>query len=490
MRPCTRHPVSDEAFAFAHEQLWLAPGLEPYLRLILTPARFTASAVAGVDTAPERLAQFAVGGALCSQQGLRDFLGRLVRVTLDGEPGAAWIVPDPMADATLHRNDEVPIGAWRAAESAAGQMGLVTTGGGAPEALASHATLVVMTAYDGDGLRVFERRRRQRGLAVELGELEFPVYELDAWDGPRSSGGVVPGRSVSLDFGDPSGDRWWRVTSEPRHGITPADRAAGLLEATISMVAKLRELLGAPPTSSARGDATRMLLRVDGEPVEFSAVRSGSLFAAATEAIEISGSGEPAELALRTLTDPAPYRRRADPVEQLWEPYREELRRDFISLSELVRRVARMHPDLGDADVRRATFDVLRYVLEREEAEAGQFDGGTFAPWDQPPGVVVRRAAEAWDALGRTPNVGEILWLQDAGARDALLQRLTRRLAGVFRNRDPAAAATRANVEDAVRRIGRLLGKGAVFPRHEPFSDDEADALVASVLSRLSADRT
>ncbi len=189
------------------------------------------------------------------------------------------------------------------------------------------------------------------------------------------------------------------------------------------MVAKIRELLGAPPTSSERGDAVPTRLRVDGESVEFSAVRSGDLFAAANETIAISGSGEPGELALRTLTDPAPYRRRPDPVELLWERYRVELRRDFIALSELVRRVARVHPDLGEADVRRATFDVLRFALEREEAEAGQFEDGVFVPWDQPPGVVARRAADAWDALGRTPNVGDILWLQDAGARDALLQR-------------------------------------------------------------------
>src|SRR4051812_50217851 len=99
MRPCTRHPVSDEAFAFAHEQLWLAPGLEPYLRLILTPARFTASAVAGVDTAPERLAQFAGGGGLCSQQGLRGFLGRLVRGPPGGGTGAARVGPGPPARA-------------------------------------------------------------------------------------------------------------------------------------------------------------------------------------------------------------------------------------------------------------------------------------------------------------------------------------------------------------------------------------------------------
>jgi hypothetical protein len=101
-------------------------------------------------------------------------------------------------------------------------------------------------------------------------------------------------------------------------------------------------------------------------------------------------------------------------LEQLWKPYRRELRRDFVALSELVRRIHRADPDLDGRKVREATLELLRYALVRGDAEAGQFEDGDFAAWGQPPDEVVRRAAAAWDELGgREPNVGEILWLRE-----------------------------------------------------------------------------
>src|SRR4051794_40271768 len=78
---------------------------------------------------------------------------------------------------------------------------------------------------------------------------------------------------------------------------------------------------------------------------------------------------------------------------QIWEPYRHELRRDFVALSELVRRVRRVDPELDGREVRETTLEVLRYALVRGEAEAGRFEDGDFVAFDQQPDEVVRQAA-------------------------------------------------------------------------------------------------
>jgi len=87
-------------------------------------------------------------------------------------------------------------------------------------------------------------------------------------------------------------------------------------------------------------------------------------------------------------------------LEEIWQPYRHELRRDYVALSELIRRVRRVDPELDDRQVRETTLEVLRCALVRGEAEAGQFEEGEFVPWGEPPGEVVRRAAVEWDELG------------------------------------------------------------------------------------------
>jgi hypothetical protein len=74
-------------------------------------------------------------------------------------PGAHWIVPDPMEEPVVYHREGARLErAWRAAGSASGQMGLVTTAGETPAAMAEGARLIVMTAYDCEGAILFERR--------------------------------------------------------------------------------------------------------------------------------------------------------------------------------------------------------------------------------------------------------------------------------------------------------------------------------------------
>lgn len=166
--PCPRRALPDTAFEFAREQLWLARGLEPHLHPLLSPERFAAFTLAPLTVDDERLARFAVGGAIgCTHAHYAEVRRALF-------PGARWIVPDPMGtpgDPFLARVDtpwlEVDDGiyyrghvaqAWRAGASAAGQMGLVTTADDTLQAMAENARLIAMTAYDCEGTILFERR--------------------------------------------------------------------------------------------------------------------------------------------------------------------------------------------------------------------------------------------------------------------------------------------------------------------------------------------
>jgi hypothetical protein len=102
-------------------------------------------------------------------------------------------------------------------------------------------------------------------------------------------------------------------------------------------------------------------------------------------------------------------------LENLWRPYRKELERDYVSLSELVRHVQRVHPELRAGETRDLTLRLLDYALRRKEAQAGQFtpEDSAFVVWHEPPEAIVERVTREWNALGDpVPNVGLIMWLR------------------------------------------------------------------------------
>lgn len=106
-----------------------------------------------------------------------------------------------------------------------------------------------------------------------------------------------------------------------------------------------------------------------------------------------------------------------DDLEAIWAPYRVELQRDIVSLSELYRSVKRVRPGIDWADARAATLDVVEYALNRDEAEAGQFvppHAIRFEKWRMGPQHVRARIDREWNALGAgsEPHVGQIVWLR------------------------------------------------------------------------------
>jgi hypothetical protein len=183
---CTRRQVPERAFAFVRDQLWLARGIAPFLEDALTPEQWDVTTLAGETVSDRRLGRFAEGGRLCAADALRDGLLTAVRDVMTRENPATWLVPDPMAkpgDRFLARVDVAWFAAgdsvyyverspvlerlaatWKQANSAVGQLGLVTTHEVAQlpdlEGVANEAILIVVTAYDGDGVLLLERRSR------------------------------------------------------------------------------------------------------------------------------------------------------------------------------------------------------------------------------------------------------------------------------------------------------------------------------------------
>jgi hypothetical protein len=62
--------------------------------------------------------------------------------------------------------------------------------------------------------------------------------------------------------------------------------------------------------------------------------------------------------------------------------------------------------------VRRHTLALVQELLDQGLVKAGTPtpDGKGFKPWPLEPHDVVGRIQSEWDALGREPNIGEVVW--------------------------------------------------------------------------------
>lgn len=178
-QPPARRSVSDGAYDYVRERLWLARGLGPYLLEVLDPARFSCWTVADPAVTDERLGRFGAGGfALAGSVG--EVVADVVAGTLEHCDGGVFVAPDPMGrpgDPFLDRvsgeyftvgdgiyrvarapDPTVLINTWGYAGSAVGQLGIVTRHpiGASPteedlrDSVAA-AVLIVVEAYDGNG---------------------------------------------------------------------------------------------------------------------------------------------------------------------------------------------------------------------------------------------------------------------------------------------------------------------------------------------------
>ena len=108
-------------------------------------------------------------------------------------------------------------------------------------------------------------------------------------------------------------------------------------------------------------------------------------------------------------------------LEELWAPKRYELSVDYVGLWELVKRVRRVQPELDDQAVRDTVLTLIERALDRSEAQAGTWPRGAEGletVWHEPTATIIDRIRREWDALGRDPTPGEVVWLQAPRAQD------------------------------------------------------------------------
>ncbi|HZT78802.1 MAG TPA: hypothetical protein VFA26_01160 [Gemmataceae bacterium] len=74
-------------------------------------------------------------------------------------------------------------------------------------------------------------------------------------------------------------------------------------------------------------------------------------------------------------------------------------------------------------EARRITLELIREFLQSGLIQAGfpTPDGRGFTPWRMAPDEVLTRVNAEWDALGREPNIGEIVWFTTTEKGDRAL---------------------------------------------------------------------
>lgn len=86
-----------------------------------------------------------------------------------------------------------------------------------------------------------------------------------------------------------------------------------------------------------------------------------------------------------------------------------ECREDYVGLWSIAWRVKRcggIHPDR----IFQETMGVVKGLLEQEDIVAGQFQNNLFEVWSFPHDQILARIEAEWRALGREPNLGDIVW--------------------------------------------------------------------------------
>ncbi|SRR5579871_1383804 len=103
-------------------------------------------------------------------------------------------------------------------------------------------------------------------------------------------------------------------------------------------------------------------------------------------------------------------------LDEVLQSLADECRQAHVGLWEVVN-AARF--DLGarnPSETRSLTLQLVRGLLAERGMQVGHPapDGRHFVSWDIPAEEAVRRIEQEWSALGREPNIGEIVWFTTA----------------------------------------------------------------------------
>jgi hypothetical protein len=103
-------------------------------------------------------------------------------------------------------------------------------------------------------------------------------------------------------------------------------------------------------------------------------------------------------------------------IEEMKEVLVEEAAIGAVGLWAVLWDVKHQFPGLSPQETKTATLRLVREAVREGRIVAGRVvrDGDvtrTFVPWQLPPDEVVARIEAEWSALGRAPNLGDIVEL-------------------------------------------------------------------------------
>ncbi len=106
-------------------------------------------------------------------------------------------------------------------------------------------------------------------------------------------------------------------------------------------------------------------------------------------------------------------------IERLRNVLLTECRVDYVGLWEVISHV---EYETGQSDrrmVREIAMALIAQLLQEGLIKAGApNDTGGFIEWELSPEEAVRRINDEWTALGREPNLGDIVWFTSTEAGD------------------------------------------------------------------------
>lgn len=91
---------------------------------------------------------------------------------------------------------------------------------------------------------------------------------------------------------------------------------------------------------------------------------------------------------------------------------------DWIQAAEVASVVQSVVKQPTNADTRRVALEVIEELVRGDFMRAGDVTSEGFTEWPMTSTEVIQRIASEWNALSRSPELGEICWLSNTGKGD------------------------------------------------------------------------
>lgn len=91
---------------------------------------------------------------------------------------------------------------------------------------------------------------------------------------------------------------------------------------------------------------------------------------------------------------------------------------DWIQAAEVVSVVRSSGGETSEARMREVALEVIAAVLRRGLMKAGDVTKDGFVEWNMMPDESLERITAGWNALAKSPELGEVCWLSNTSLGD------------------------------------------------------------------------